>query len=83
MEIAYNQLSPRQTPSGPSLHFHLIESQKKEEKGKDQLWVSMLPRCRSYRGQHAKKVASDSPGLVDLVIGLLNFVLIVTCPMGK
>ena len=25
--------------------------------------------------QHAKKVVSDSPGLVDFVIGLVNFVL--------
>ena len=26
-------------------------------------------------GQHAKKVVSDSPGLVDFAIGLVNFVL--------
>ena len=45
--------------------------------------MSVLPRCQSYRGQHAKKVASDSPGLVDFAVGLLNFFLTVTCPMGK
>ena len=31
--------------------------------------------------QRAKKVVSDSPGLVDFAIGLVNSVL--TCPTGK
>ena len=31
--------------------------------------------------QRAKKVVSDSPGLVDIAIGLVNSVL--TCPTGK
>ena len=33
--------------------------------------VTILPSIR----QHAKKVVSDSPGLVDFVIGLVNSVL--------
>ena len=32
--------------------------------------------------QRAKKVVSDSPGLVDFSIGLVNSVII-TCPSGK
>ena len=33
--------------------------------------------------QRAKKVVSDSPGLVDFVIGLVNSVLILARPTGK
>ena len=35
----------------------------------------------AHRIQHAKKVLSDSPGLVDFAIGLVN--LFLTCPTGK
>ena len=45
--------------------------------------MSVLLRCRAYRGQRAKKVLSDSPGLVDFAIRLVNFVLNVTCPIVK
>ena len=34
-----------------------------------------------YPDQRAKKVVSDSPGLVDFAIGLMNSVF--TCPTGK
>ena len=33
--------------------------------------------------QRAKKVVSDSLGQVDFVIGLVNNILFLTCPMGK
>ena len=45
--------------------------------------MSVLLRCRAYRGQREKKVLSDSPGLVDFAIRLVNFVLNVTCPIVK
>ena len=32
-------------------------------------------KFRIYCGQRGKKVVSDSPGLVDFAIGLVNFVL--------
>ena len=89
MEIANNQLSPRQKPSGPSLSVHLrvmsilYRVNKRRKKGEDRLWVSVLLRCRAYTGQRAKKVVSDSPGLVDFAIRLVNFVLTVTCPIVK
>ena len=34
-----------------------------------------------YPDQRAKKVVSDSPGLMDFAIGLVNSVF--TCPTGK
>ena len=45
--------------------------------------MSVLLRCQAYRGQRAKKAVSDSPGLVDFAIRLVNFVLTVTCPIVK
>ena len=38
-------------------------------------------KCKEDHHQHAKKVLSDSPGLVDFAIGLLNFVL--SLPNGQ
>ena len=35
----------------------------------------MLLSCRGGRRQRAKKVVSDSPGLVDFAIGLVIFIL--------
>ena len=37
--------------------------------------MSVLLRSQAYRGQRAKKVVSDSPGLVDFAIGLENYVI--------
>ena len=37
--------------------------------------MSVLLRCQAYRGQRAKKVVSDSPGLVDFAIRLENSVI--------
>ena len=45
------------------------------------LWIKPEGPCISNQmkplsqDQHAKKVVSDSPGLVDFAIGLMNFVL--------
>ena len=38
--------------------------------------------CTGFEMQRAKKVVSNSPGLVNFAIGLVMFVLI-TCLMGK
>ena len=37
--------------------------------------VAMAVEQRIYPPQHAKKVVSDNPGLVDFAIGLVIFVL--------
>ena len=36
-----------------------------------------------YKAQRAKKVVSDSPGLVDFAIGLVNSVIIINLPDGQ
>ena len=43
--------------------------------------ITLLPRIIAKQLQHAKKVVSDSPGLVDFAIGLVIFVL--NLPYGQ
>ena len=43
--------------------------------------ITMLPYAHQCLKQHAKKVVSDSPGLVDFAIGLVIFVL--SLPNGQ
>ena len=38
------------------------------QNGEVSLWISIVP-------QHAKKVVSDSPGLLDFAIGLVNSII--------
>ena len=37
--------------------------------------AALVNGSKTYNNQHAKKVVSDSPGLVDFAIGLVIFVL--------
>ena len=38
------------------------------------IYCLIYSKCINYEMQHAKKVVSDSPGLVDFAIGLVNSV---------
>ena len=59
-----SQLSLRRTPLVPTPSVRLRESQiKGVKKGRDQLWVSVLPRCPSYRESNQGSPERQGPTL--------------------
>ena len=61
----YSQLSQRWTPLGPSYRDARLRESDKESKDRDELLVSVLQRCPSYRECIEVSVTSESTVVTD------------------